>query len=93
MEMTLTFPDDIGKKLQSLPKPNEFILGLLKEAFQNQIIKSKTHQLKTLERIKQHRAKILAERGQPIHIDVVKILQEIREERNANFQTSPNSSR
>jgi len=46
-------------------------------------------QIEALERIEQHRAEILASRGEALYIDVVATtLDEIREERDANFFTN-----
>ncbi|RKZ81620.1 MAG: hypothetical protein DRR19_21935 [Candidatus Parabeggiatoa sp. nov. 1] len=35
MEMTLTLPDEIGKQLQHLPNPSEFVSKVVKEALKN----------------------------------------------------------
>jgi hypothetical protein len=35
MEITLALPDDIAIKLQNLSNPNEFVSGLIKNAFKN----------------------------------------------------------
>ncbi|MEN8220809.1 MAG: hypothetical protein ABFS56_31540 [Pseudomonadota bacterium] len=47
-----------------------------------------SQQIEALERIKQHRAEILASRGEALYIDVATTLDEIREERDANFFTN-----
>jgi hypothetical protein len=35
MEISLTLPDDIGKQLQHLPNPSEFLSKVVKEALKN----------------------------------------------------------
>jgi hypothetical protein len=35
MEISLTLPDDIGKQIQHLPNPSEFVSKFLKEALKN----------------------------------------------------------
>jgi len=39
MEMTLTFPDEIGKQIQQLPNPSEFVSQVVKDALINLTIK------------------------------------------------------
>ncbi len=67
----------------------EWVEKRLQEAiYQYALPKDKrlTEQLNTLERIKQHRTEILAKRNnQPLKIDIAKLLQDIREERDADF--------
>jgi homospermidine synthase len=35
MTLTLTFPDDIGKQIQHLPNPSEFVSKIVKDALKN----------------------------------------------------------
>jgi hypothetical protein len=35
MTLTLTLPDDIGKQIQYLPNPSEFVSKVVKEALKN----------------------------------------------------------
>jgi hypothetical protein len=68
----------------------EWVERILREAIQ---VHSRPHSyenkvseaLKTLERLKQQHAKYLAEHGQPLNIDTVAILNQLRDERDAEL--------
>jgi len=52
-----------------------------------------SEQLSALERIKQHRTEILAKRdNQPLNIDIAILLEDIREERDADFIANFNTA-
>ncbi|GEM_PF-1075436 len=74
----------------------EWVEKILQEAiYQYALPKDKplTEQLSALERLKQHRTQILAERNnQPLNIDITTLLQDIREERDADFVANFNTT-
>ena len=41
MEMTLTFPDEIGQQIQKLSNPSEFVTQVVKEALNKQVLQPK----------------------------------------------------
>jgi len=67
----------------------EWVEKILQEAIYKYALpkdKLLSEQLNALERIKQHRTEILVKRdNQPLNIDIASLLQDIREERDADF--------
>jgi len=65
---------------------SKLVENLLEEAINRKRQTLMLHRFKTLEMIKQHRSKILSDRGgKPLNIDPSDILQEIRDERDEHL--------